>query len=301
MRVWLPEPPEVYPDLPGGLAVDIYDGDSEPPASIDEVRFYVPPYMAGLHTVELIASMPALEVVQTLTAGVDNVRPYVRSGVLLCNARGVHDASTAELGVALILASLRGFPNFVRAQDERRWADGRREALADKRVLVLGAGSIGQALARRLEPFECETTLVARSARAGVQAMDRLPELLPEADVVVLLLPMTDETRGLVDAKFLAQLEPGALLVNIARGPIVQTDALVAELESGRIRAALDVTDPEPLPADSPLWSAPGLLLSPHVGGNTSAFVPRGRALVAAQLRRYVAGEPLVNVVTGAY
>ena len=301
LRVWLPEPPEVYPDLPDGLAVDVYDGAAEPPSTLDDVRFYVPPYMAGSHTVELIASMPALEVVQTLTAGVENVRPYVRPGITLCNARGVHDASTAELGVALILASLRGFRDFVRAQDQRHWADGRRESLADKHVLVLGAGSIGQALARRLAPFECDVTLVARSARDDVQSMDRLSELLPEADVVVLLLPMTDETRGLVDAKFLAQMKTGALLVNIARGPIVQSDALVAALSAGRVRAALDVTDPEPLPADHPLWAAPGLLLSPHVGGNTSAFVPRGRALVSAQLRRYAAGEPLANVVTGAY
>ena len=301
VRVWLPEPPEVYEGLPGGLAIDVYDGASRPPETLDQVEFYVPPYMAGLHTIELIPAMTHLRVVQTLTAGVENVRPYVRDGVLLCNARGVHDASTAELGVALILASLRGIPSFVRAQEQRRWAAERLQSLADKRVLILGAGSIGRALERRLLPFECEVTLVARTARDDVQGMDRLPELLPAADVVVLLLPMTDETRGLVDAKFLAQMRDGALLVNIARGPIVQADALVAELSSGRLLAALDVTDPEPLPATHPLWSVPGLLLSPHVGGNTSAFVPRGRRLVSEQLRRYVAGEPLVNVVTGAY
>ncbi|MEQ4204582.1 2-hydroxyacid dehydrogenase [Actinopolymorpha sp. B17G11] len=300
-RVWLPEPPAVYSGLPDGLVIDVYDGSAEPPESLAGVTFYVPPYMAGPHTVELVASMPALEVVQTLTAGVENVRPHLGEGVTLCNARGVHDASTAELGVALILASLRGIPEFVHAQTEHRWADGRRQALADKRVVVLGAGSIGQALARRLAPFECEVTLVGRTARGGVAGAAQLADLLPAADVVVLLVPMTDETRGMVDAKFLAQLKDGALLVNIARGPIVQSDALLAELSSGRLRAAVDVTDPEPLPATDPLWDAPGLLLSPHVGGNTSAFVPRGRALVSAQLRRYVAGEPLANVVTGSY
>jgi phosphoglycerate dehydrogenase-like enzyme len=301
VRVWLPEPPEVYGDLPDGMVVDVYDGHTTPPSSLDDVRFYVPPYMGGPHTVELIARMPALEVVQTLTAGVDNVRPHLRPGVTLCNARGVHDASTAELGVALILASLRGIPEFVEARARREWAAGRRESLADKRVVVIGAGAIGQALERRLRPFECEVTLVGRTRREGVAGMADLADLLPGADVVVLLVPMTDETRGMVDAKFLAQLKDGALLVNLARGPVVDTDALLAELESGRLRAALDVTDPEPLPAEHPLWAAPGLLLSPHVGGNTSAFVPRNRALVRDQLRRYLAGEPLANVVTGAY
>jgi phosphoglycerate dehydrogenase-like enzyme len=304
-RVWLPEPPQVYAGLPDGLAIDVYDGTAAPPPSIDDVEFYVPPYMAGRHTVELIADMEALQVVQTLTAGVENVRPFVGEGVLLCNARGVHDASTAELGVALILASLRGIPEFVRAQQQERWLVERRQSLADKTVLVIGAGSIGHALERRLQPFECEVRVVGRTARSGpdgeVAGVDRLGELLPDADVVVLLLPMTDETRGMVDAKFLAQLKDGALLVNIARGPIVQSDALLAELTSGRLRAALDVTDPEPLPAGDPLWNAPGLLLSPHVGGNSSAFVPRGRRLVSDQLTRFVAGEPLVNVVTGVY
>jgi phosphoglycerate dehydrogenase-like enzyme len=245
--------------------------------------------------------MPALKVVQTLTAGVEHVTPYLPDGVTLCNARGVHDASTAELAVGLILASLRGIPDFVRAQDSGEWVAGRREALADKRVLILGAGSIAQALRRRLTPFECDVTCVARTARDGVAGIDQLPDLLPQADVVVLLVPLTDDTRGLVDAKFLTQMKDGALLVNVARGQVVDTEALVAELASGRLRAALDVTDPEPLPKGHPLWSAPGVLISPHVGGNTSAFLPRGRRLVSAQLRRYVAGEPLANVVTGAY
>jgi phosphoglycerate dehydrogenase-like enzyme len=296
-RVWLPEPPEVYDDLPEGLAIDVYDGHGEPPDSIAEVEFYVPPYMGAAHTVELVTSMPSLRVVQTLTAGVENVQPFVRPGVTLCNARGVHDASTAELGVGLIIASLRGFPDFVRAQETHRWLLGRRPSLADKRVLIIGYGAIGQALERRLTPFECEVVKVNRTPRDGALGMDQLPDLLPTADVVVLLIPLTEETRGLVDAKFLAMLKDGALVVNIARGPVVDTDALLAELERGRLLAALDVTDPEPLPAEHPLWDAPGLLLSPHVGGNTSAFVPRGRALVSAQLRRWVAGEPLENTV----
>jgi phosphoglycerate dehydrogenase-like enzyme len=303
-RVWLPEPPTVYTGLPGGIAVDVYDGDSEPPASVSEVEFYVPPYMSGVHTLEVLGRMPRLRVVQTLTAGVENVKPYLPEGVLLCNARGVHDASTAELGVGLILAALRGFPDFVRSQDRSEWRlNDRRQSLADKQVLIVGYGSIGEALERRLLPFECSVVRVARSARPGadVHGVDELPELLPQADVVVMLLPNTTETKGMVDAKFLASMRDGALFVNIARGPIVDTDALVTELGRRRILAALDVTDPEPLPAEHPLWTAPGVFISPHVGGNTSAFVPRGRRLVAEQLSRYVAGEPLVNIVTGAY
>ncbi|GAB3424652.1 2-hydroxyacid dehydrogenase [Flindersiella endophytica] len=303
-RVWLPESPAVYDGLPGGIAVDVYDGDSEPPASISEVEFYVPPYMAGVHTLEVIRQMSKLRVVQTLTAGVENVKPYLPDGVLLCNARGVHDASTAELGVGLILAALRGFPDFVRSQDRGEWRlNDRRQSLADKQVLIVGYGSIGEALERRLLPNECSVVRVARRARpdAGVHGVDELPALLPQADVVVMLLPNTTETKGMVDAKFLASMKEGALFVNIARGPIVDTDALVAELGRRRILAALDVTDPEPLPAGHPLWTAPGVLISPHVGGNTSAFVPRGRRLVAEQLGRYVAGEPLTNIVTGAY
>lgn len=303
-RVWLPEPPTVYEGLPGGIAVDVYDGDSEPPASIAEVEFYVPPYMSGAHTLELLGRMPRLRVVQTLTAGVENVKPYLPDGVLLCNARGVHDASTAELGVGLILAALRGFPDFVRSQDRGEWRpNDRRRSLADRQVLIVGYGSIGEALERRLLPFECSVVRVARRARteAGVHGVDELPALLPQADVVVMLLPNTTETKGMVDAKFLASMKDGAVLVNIARGPIVDTDALVAELGKQRILAALDVTDPEPLPAGHPLWTAPGVFISPHVGGNTSAFVPRGRRLVVEQLSRYVAGEPLTNIVTGAY
>jgi phosphoglycerate dehydrogenase-like enzyme len=302
VRVWLPEPPEVYTGLPDDLRIDVYDGTSTPPVSVGEVEFYVPAYMAGRHTVELITQMDALQVVQTLTAGVDNVRPYVGEGVILCNARGVHDASTAELGVALILASLRGIPEFVRAQDQRRWLVERRAALADKKVLVIGAGSIGHALERRLVPFECEVTLVGRTARSeahghAVEGVDRLAELLPEADVVVLLIPMTDETRGMVDAKFLAQMKDGALLVNIARGPIVQPDALLAELATGRLRAALDVTDPEPLPDGHPLWALPNVLITPHVATPPSTERTAFAARVRENVRRLAAGVELEGLI----
>jgi phosphoglycerate dehydrogenase-like enzyme len=301
VRVWLPNA-EWAEDMPSGVDVDVYDGGDLRPSTIRDVELYVPPYMASSREpFEVIRSMPTLRVVQTLTAGVDNFLPYVPEGVTLCNARGVHDASTAELAVALALASLRGFPDFVRAHDRQEWVPQQRPSLADRTVLIVGFGSVGAAVETRLAGFECTVLRVARRAREGVADMSALPDLLPRADVVVLTVPMTDETVGLVDKSFLAAMPDGALLVNVARGPVVVTDALLAELETGRLTAAVDVTDPEPLPPGHPLWSAPGLLLSPHVGGNTSAFLPRARRLVAEQVRRYFNGETLLNVISGDY
>ena len=267
------------------------------------MRFFVPHYEGGFDMAETLGRMTALEVVQTQTAGVDSVAPVLPDGVTLCNARGVHDASTAELAVGLLLATLRGFPGFVRAQDEGQWAYEFRTSLADSRVIILGAGSIATALLRRLLPFEVDVVRVGTRFREDddgvVHGSDELPDLLPGADAVVLLMPLTDSTRHLVDAKFLAAMKDGAVLVNVARGPIVDTDALLAETQSGRLLAALDVTDPEPLPAGHPLWHAPGVLISPHVGGATSAMVPRVHALLREQLTRFAAGTPLANVVAG--
>jgi phosphoglycerate dehydrogenase-like enzyme len=298
-------PPSIRAGLspPPSLPVATWEcGEPWPaPDVLDGVRLLVVPYTASADDLVVLARMPRLEVVQTLTAGVDHVLPALRPGVALCNAAGVHDASTAELAIGLTLASLRHLDEFARAMPEGRWAYARHEALADKRVLVVGFGSIGRAIARRLAGFECEVLGVARSARevdgVPVHAHDALPALLPTVDVVILVVPLTDATRGLVDAGFLGRMRNGALLVNVSRGPVVDTPALLAECAGGRLRAALDVTDPEPLPADHPLWRTPGVLVSPHVGGNTSAFLPRARRLVAAQLARWSAGEPLANVV----
>jgi phosphoglycerate dehydrogenase-like enzyme len=257
--------------------------------------------MVGEAALAPIASMASLRVLQTLTAGYDDVLRRVPPGVVLCNAAGVHDASTAELAVTLMLASTSGVPEFVRAADAHTWASTRRRALADRRVLVVGYGGVGTAVERRLAGFEVDVVRVAARARdeAGVHVhgVDELPALLPTADVVVLCLPLTEATRGMVDAAFLARMRDGALLVNVARGAIVDTEALLAELRSGRIAAALDVTDPEPLPADHPLWDTPGLLLTPHIGGNSTAFPPRAHRLVVEQLRRFAADEPLLGVV----
>ena len=299
--VWLPFDPDLLGDPPASLRYEVVDDVEQVPAGVAEVTFYVPPYQVGGAVGAVLPQMPRLEVVQLLSAGVDDVRDLVPEGVTLCNGRGIHDTSTAELAVTLALASLRGIPEFVRAQDRHEWAPTRRPALADRTVLLVGHGAIGAAIEDRLRPFEVDVVTVARRARPGVHAIEELPALLPDADVVVLVVPLTDATRGLVDADFLARMKEGALLVNVARGAVVVTDDLVAALHAGRVTAALDVTDPEPLPADSPLWDAPGLLISPHVGGASSAMWPRAYRLVRDQLHRYAAGEELANVMTGEY
>ncbi|HYJ69455.1 MAG TPA: 2-hydroxyacid dehydrogenase [Nocardioidaceae bacterium] len=306
MRVWLPwdRPSDVLGDLPDDVKIDTFRRGLSVPESLGEVEFYVPEYMgADPRVVEVLGQMPSLRVVQAQTAGYENLLPHLPDDATLCNARGVHDASTAELAMTLILASLRRIPPAVQAQDRGEWLtyDTFDDALADRTVLIVGYGSIGEALERRLDGFECEVLRVARRERPGVAPTEQLPELLPRADVVVLMTPATDHTVGMVDATFLAHLKDDALLVNISRGPVVDTDALVAELGSGRIRAALDVTDPEPLPSGHPLWSAPNLLITPHRGGASTAFPPRVARLVRDQLARYVAGEPLHNVVAGPH
>ncbi|MFJ8468526.1 2-hydroxyacid dehydrogenase [Streptomyces swartbergensis] len=309
--VWLPIPPDEIEGLPEGPAYRFWNGEEDFPADPADCVFYVVPYMKPSPLcVRPMPGMSRLQVVQTLSAGIDHVEPGLRQlppGVRLCNARGVHEASTAELTLTLILASLRGVPDFVRAQDRGEWLAGYRPALADKNVLIVGYGSIGAAIEDRLVPFEvARVARVARSerttARGPVQPLTELPALLPAADVVILSTPLTEATRGLAGADFLSRMKDGALLVNVARGPVVDTKALLAELDTGRITAALDVTDPEPLPREHPLWRAPGVLISPHVGGPTSAFLPRAKRLLADQLNRYVNREPLRNVIltTGA-
>jgi phosphoglycerate dehydrogenase-like enzyme len=300
--VWIPFGADELGEPPGALRYEtVVPAGDDVPESVAEVEFYVPPYSLGRSQGALLERMTRLRVVQTLTAGVDHIRGLVPEGVLLCNGRGIHNASTAELAVTLTLASLRGVPGFVDDQHEHRWNPGWRESLTDKTVLIVGYGDIGRDLERRLRPFEVDVLRVARTARDGVHAQADLPDLLPRADVVILLVPDTTQTRGLVDARLLARMKRGALLVNVARGPVVVTDDLVAALRAGQVRAALDVTDPEPLPAHHPLWSAPNVLVTPHVGGATPAMWPRAHRLVRAQLERFAAGEPLANVMSGEY
>jgi len=289
--------PFALPALEGVQTVVWESGPLPPDPVLADVRVHVLPYTFDPGSFAAVAHLPALEVLQTLTAGYEHVLGHLPAGVTLCNAGGVHDDSTAELAVALVLAAQRGLPDFVRAQDRHEWAHAAYPSLADRRVVVVGHGGVGRAVLARLAPFGCQVTAVARSARDRVTGVDRLPSLLPSAEVVVLAVPLTRSTRGLVDAGFLAALPDGALLVNVSRGPVVDTTALVAELRSGRLRAALDVTDPEPLPPGHPLWDCPGLLLSPHVGGDSTAFAPRARRLVVDQLTRLAAGEPPLHAV----
>lgn len=307
--VWLPIPPDEIEGLPGGLRYVHWDAGPDYPADPERCAFYAVPYMKDAEvSLRPLSRMRRVRVVQTLTAGVEHMLPGLSrmpSGARLCNARGLHDASTAELALTLILAALRGVPDFVRRQDAGEWRPDLRPALADKSVLIVGYGSIGSAIEDRLTPFECARVVrIARTARDTVRGpvhpLSDLSALLPGADVVVLATPLTEATRGLVGRDFLARMKDGALLVNIARGGIVDTAALLAELQSGRLRAALDVTDPEPLPAGHPLWHAPGVLITPHVGGPSSAFLPRAKRLLRDQLTLFAAGEPLRNVVATA-
>jgi phosphoglycerate dehydrogenase-like enzyme len=289
--------------IPDGIHVDVYraDGDSWPD-SIADVEFYVLPYLKGEEVLDRVAEMKRLKVIQTLTAGVENFLPHVPDGVVLCNAAGVHDTSTAELAVALALASGRHLDHYARNQSSGIWESLRLGiSLADQRVLIIGYGHIGAAIERRLSGFEvASVTRVARRPRTEpvpVHAIDHLPELLPDADVAFLVAPHTPQTEGMISRSELASLPDGAVLVNVARGKLVDTEALLAETSTGRIRAALDVTDPEPLPPEHPLWRTPGVLISPHVGGPSSAFFPRADRLIAAQLGRFAAGKELENII----
>jgi phosphoglycerate dehydrogenase-like enzyme len=276
-------------------------GDVTVPDSVAEVEFYVPSFFPSPAGVAVLGKMPRLKVVQTLTAGVDWLRPQLPPGVALCNARGAHDASTAEWAVAAMLGALREFPAFSRAQSEGRWAYQGTDQLAGKNVLIVGYGSIGAAVERRLAGFEVTVTRVARRPRPGVAGLAELTGVVPAADVVVLLVPATPETAGMADAAFLARMKDGALLVNAARGTVVDTAALTAEVASGRLRAALDVTDPEPLPPGHPLWSLSGVFITPHVAASTPVSRQRAAQLVRDQAEAYGRGEPLRNVISGAY
>jgi phosphoglycerate dehydrogenase-like enzyme len=262
------------------------------------VEVLVPPF--DVDEVEL-GGLPALRLVQTLSAGVDRYAGRVPPGVVLCRAGSVHDIAVSEWVMAALLASFRRLPEHRDDQHARRWdRTHRARELWRARVLIVGAGSIGRAVAERLAPFGSEVTLLARHAREGVHALDELGALLPAADAVVLLVPLSDDTRGLLDAAMLARMADGALLVNAARGPVVDQAALERELRSGRLHAALDVTDPEPLPAEDSLWDAPGLLLTPHVGGASPTWLGRAYDLVADQIERLREGRPLEHVVGDA-
>lgn len=284
-----------------GVEVVRYDPGGDLPEEAARAQVLVPPFLAPTSAVQVVERLPELRLVQLLTAGAEAWLGKLPAGVALSDCRGAHGGATAEWIVGALLAVYRHFPQFVRAQDAGRWDYHVTDALAGKRVLIVGAGDVAEQTVRRLEPFEVTTTLVARRARPGVHGIDEVHELLGRHDACVVVVPLTDATRGLVDAEFLAAMPDGALLVNAARGPVADTDALTAELTSGRLRAALDVTDPEPLPDGHPLWRAPGLFLCPHVGGSVPGRLERAYAIAAEQIAAFARGEEPPNLVTDGY
>ncbi|MCK2242280.1 MULTISPECIES: 2-hydroxyacid dehydrogenase [unclassified Crossiella] len=302
----------LLPDYPGaaelvsaidGVRVVSYDPQDQlsMPAEAVEAEVFVPPFLASRKLVPLAKTFPKLKLVQLLSAGAEAWIGALPEHVRLSNCRGAHGGSTAEWVVGALLSIYRDFREFDAAQRAGEWTYHPTDTLQDKRILVVGAGDLGYQLERRLTPFDTEVTLVGRTARAGVRGEDELPDLLGNYDVVIVVVPMTEDTRHLVDAKFLACMADGAIFVNAARGPVVDTDALLAELTSGRLRAALDVTDPEPLPAGHPLWTAPNLLLTPHVAGSVAGQHQRAFTIVARQIAQFAAGQDPDNLIRGSY
>jgi phosphoglycerate dehydrogenase-like enzyme len=287
-------------ELDGVRAVRYTLGEPLPPEAA-KAEVLIPAPGAQKVTDTLFAELPNLKLIQLLSAGAEDWIASVPDGVLLSTCRGAHGGSTAEWVVAVLLSLYRELPAFTADQAANRWGRRATDTLQGKRALVVGAGDLGQQLQRRLEAFDTRVTLVGMSARDGVRGVEELPELLGGFDIVALMVPLTSRTRGMVDAGFLAAMKDGAVLVNAARGSVVDTDALVAELRTGRLRAALDVTEPEPLPSEHPLWEMPGLILTPHVGGSVHGVRSRSYAVAAAEIGRYAGGELPNNLVHGEY
>ncbi len=303
MNLWIPDrvvARDAIGPLPGNVALNVIPREGEVPPAILDAEFLVPGG-ADARLEAMLAQMASLRVIQTLSAGVDRLLGKVPARVTLCDARGSRDAAVAEWVLAVILASLKLLPEMRDAQRGHAWAQARPGELAGRTAMILGYGSIGAAVEARMEAFGVELIRVARRPRPGVHAVSELASLLPRVDIVIVLLPLTPATDGLLDAGLLARLRPGALLVNGARGAIVDQAALLELLRAGRIRAALDVTEPEPLAPADPLWDAPGTLITPHFAGDSAAAERRAFALVGEQVRRYVRREPLRNVVEGDY
>ncbi|GAA4044122.1 2-hydroxyacid dehydrogenase [Arthrobacter methylotrophus] len=301
LRVCLPDQ-KLLDAMEPSAEVEFLVWDLTGPAPADGFDLLVPPYMGRP---DALAALDGVTVglVQSQSIGYDGVADVLPSGCVFANAADVHETSTAELALGIMIASQRGIPEFVRNQSSGAWGAGQRPSLADRRVLLVGYGGVGKAIEARLLPFETHVTRMASrerdDERGRIYGVDSLYEQLPLHEIVVVTVPLSEATRGLVDARFLAAMPDGALLVNVARGPVADTEALLRETSSGRLRAALDVTDPEPLPADHPLWTVSGVLITPHVGGASSAMFPRMVRLIKKQISLMLAGEKPVNVVLG--
>ena len=320
MHLGLPEEidPSLFRYLPEGVDVTRIGKDLKGELHLDMWVLPLNPKQAAAAR----AHIRSVHVVQSQYAGVDAFLSLVPAGATLCDAQGVHDIPVAEWILTAILASLKYIPFYVRMQATGDWKQrigaealylgthpgekpmhpsALEDELTGKTVLIVGYGSIGRATEERLQPFDVKMLRIGRRRRDGVEPVERLDDLLPQADIVVLLVPLTDQTRGFINGERLRLMKHGALLVNAARGPVVDTDALVEALNAGRIQAAVDVTDPEPLPPGHPLWSAPNLLITPHIAGSSPGMMDRVMLLIGDQCRRYLAGEPLAHVVTEGY
>lgn len=300
VTVCLPDMPELahVGELPANVDIVLVRPEPAPLPDLAGVDFVVPLTRIRPSLLDLLAGPPArLRVIQTLSAGVDWMAGKVPSYVTVCNARGIYDGPLSEWVVGAILAMQRGHIQARDAQAKAEWAFFEPDELEGRRVVILGMGSIGTAIANRLRPFDVDIVGVGRSARDGVRALADLDELLPTADILVAMLPLTSETRGLLEARRLGLLRDGALLVNAGRGKTVDTAALTAEVQTGRLRAALDVVDPEPLPPDHLLWGLPNVLITPHMAGDSPSTTIRCLQLAGDQIRRFAAGQPLINEV----
>lgn len=284
-----------------------------------EIDFWIVPFYRK-DAASAFQQMRGVKVAQSLMAGVDWILPWLPGEVTLCDGRGIHDISASEWVMAAIMATMKRFPLYRDLQAREQWkgfatvtdgflteagaARGQYTVLAEdlsgKTVLIVGYGSIGTAIEARLAPFGVKILRIARTAKSSpeVRSISELHSLLPLADIVVLIVPLTGETRSLIGAAELGLMRRGALLVNAARGPVVDTEALVAALNNLHIRAVVDVTDPEPLPAGHPLWTAPNCMITPHIGGSTPEFIYRAFRFAAQQVQRFIAGQPLENIVT---
>ena len=283
--------------VPSGWTITNADLDAMSPEQLAQISIYVPRYMAGVKALSYMEKMPNLQLLQLLMAGYDDAIAFMKDGQKLCNARGVHDASTAELAVGLAISVRRGFQDFIRAKDRQEWTNKRYNSLSDSKIAIIGFGSIGQTIAKYLGVYDVSITGYSRSGKNGSKQLSEFDADISKYDVVFLALPLNSESHKYFNAARLAKMKDGAVLINVARGPIVDTDALVKELNDRRLFAGLDVTDPEPLPTGHPLWSAPNCIIAPHVGGNSSAFESRGKRFIEGQLARLAKGEPLINKV----
>ncbi|MHA7244119.1 2-hydroxyacid dehydrogenase [Paeniglutamicibacter antarcticus] len=293
---------EAVGPLPDGLRAGVWDISGKPVGvGLEDIDAVILPYMADFSKLQGITAARNLKLVQTQTTGYDGVHDLVGPGVAVATAAGVHAASTAELAVGLAIASLRGIGESVRDQTRNHWNPGRWPGLADRRVAVVGVGGIGEEIRKRLDPFEVELSRFGTYARTDehgeVMGIDELMDKASGIEVLILIVPHKESTHHLVGAELLARLPDGAVVINVARGPVVDTDALVAELKTGRLRCASDVFDPEPLPEDHPIWALPNALVVPHNGGNTEAFLPRMTSLLKRQMLAWAQGESSENLV----